>query len=384
MNIHFNLFNIIVLLGSLQGLILSLMLLFSGNDKRQNKYFIAAFMLMLVYDSFGTFCWSSGFSTGWLGVFDQIFPYTIILTAGPSLYLYIQTTIKPDKIPSNLILKTYLPAIVDFAFRFCLLIYALLAKSGVVFPVKAGDIDALYQPLAEVLMVVVFWFYLISAIRKFKNREREMLGIDATIITEQSLASKWTRGLLTTMTLIAIVWTATIFGSLLFNIQSLVYFSPIEIILVIFIYWIGLKGYQHTRVVYISDQKAAKTYADALPAGEVEASIAILKKAMETQKLYLDPTLTVNKLAEKLNLNPRTISAVLNRELKKGFSEFVNEYRINEVKLKMLQPENKHITIAGIAFDSGFNSVATFQRTFKSAESITPKQFLLNYKTGIK
>jgi AraC-like DNA-binding protein len=46
----------------------------------------------------------------------------------------------------------------------------------------------------------------------------------------------------------------------------------------------------------------------------------------------------------------------------------------------MLQPENKHITIAGIAFESGFNSVATFQRSFKSAENITPKQFLSNHK----
>lgn len=384
MNTHFNLFNIIVLLGSLQGLISSLMLLFSGKDERQNKYFLAAFMLVLVYDSFGTFCWSSGYSTGWLGIFDQIFPYTIILTAGPSLYLYIQTTIKPDKIPTNIILRTYLPAIVDFAFRFCLLIYALLAKSGTSLPLKAGDIDALYQPVAEVLMVVIFWFYLVSAIRQFKKWQPETSGADVSMLAEQSLINKWTKALLTVMALIATLWAATIFGSLLFKIEALDYFSPIEIILVVFTYWIGLKGYQHTRVVYISDQKVAKTYADYVPAAEVEMYIAILKKAMETDKLYLDPTLTVNKLAEKLNLNPRTISAVLNRELKKGFSEFVNEYRITEVKIKMLQPENKHITIAGIAFESGFNSVATFQRTFKNTESITPKQYLLNYKNRNK
>jgi len=381
MAIHFNLFNIIILLGSLQGVILSLMLLFSGKDKRQNKYFLAAFMLMLVYDSFGTFCWSSGFNLGWLAYFDAIFPYTVVFTAGPSLYLYIQTTIQQDKIAGRVIFKAYLPALIDGAFRICLLTYALLYQRGFSFNIKPGQIDALYQPIAEVLMVAVFWVYLISAIRKFKNRKPEILGNDASAVTEQSLISKWTRVLLTTMTLIAIVWTVTIFGSLLFNIEGITYFSPIEIILVIFTYWIGLKGYQHTRVVYISDQKANKTYADAMPAEEAETYIALLKNSMEKDKLYLDPTLTVNKLSEKLDINPRIISAVLNRELKKGFSEFVNEYRINEVKVKMLQPENSHITIAGIAFESGFNSVATFQRTFKSAENITPKQFISNYKT---
>ncbi len=376
MPIHFNLFNIIVLLGSLQGIILSLMLLFSGKDKRQNKYFLAAFMLMLVYDSFGTFCWSSGLNIKWLAFFDGIFPYTIILSAGPSLYLYIKTTIQSGKILRNIIFKTYLPVFIDFCFRSCLLIYAILNNNGISLGIKAGQIDAVYQPFAEVLMVIIFWLYLISAIRQFKNWQPETSGADASLITEQNLVNKWTKALLTVMTLIAIVWAATIFGSILFNIQGIAYFSPIEIILVIFIYWIGLKGYQHTRVVYISDQKAAKTYADTLPAEEAEACIILLKKAMENDKLYLDPVLTVNKLAEKLELNSRIISAVLNRELKKGFSEFVNEYRINEVKIKMLQPENKHITIAGIAFDSGFNSVATFQRTFKSAENITPKQFI--------
>ncbi|MCR8561831.1 AraC family transcriptional regulator [Mucilaginibacter sp. BJC16-A38] len=384
MTVHFNLFNIIVLLGALQGLILSVMLLFPWQDKRQNKYFLAAFMLMLVYDSFGTFCWSSGFNLGWLAYFDAIFPYAVVFTAGPSLYLYIQTTITPGKIPGKVIFRAYLPVLIDAAFRICLLTYAVLYKRSFSLKVTPGQIDAIYQPIAEVLMVVVFWIYLLAAIRQFKKRETETPGITVSAITEQTLISKWTKVLLTAMTLIATVWTATIFGSLLFNIEGIAYFSPIEIILVIFTYWIGLKGYQHTRVVYISDQKANKTYADTLPAEEIQHYVILVKKAMEIDKLYLDPELTVNKLATRLEIPSRIISAVLNRELKKGFSEFVNEYRINEVKLMMLQPENSHITIAGIAFEAGFNSVATFQRTFKNLEQITPKQFLSAYKNRDK
>jgi AraC-like DNA-binding protein len=42
----------------------------------------------------------------------------------------------------------------------------------------------------------------------------------------------------------------------------------------------------------------------------------------------------------------------------------------------MLQPANKHITIAGLALESGFNSVATFQRVFKLTEHMTPKEFI--------
>lgn len=384
MAVHFNLFNIIVLFGALQGLILSLVLLFPGKDKRQSKYFLAAFMLMLVYDTFGTFCWSSGVNSGWLAFYDAVYPYAVVFTAGPSLYLYIKTTVNGDKIPSNKIFKTYLPAIIDFGFRTCLLVYALLYKKGIVGGIKPGNIDTIYQPVAEVVMVVVFWIYLAQSINVFKKSTLGAAGDNSPLTSEQALIVKWTRVLLTALVLIAVVWSVTIFGSLLFNIQAIEFFSPIEIILVVFTYWVGLKGYRYSSIVYMNEQKAAKTYADTLSAAEVEDYAALLKKAMETDKLYLDPVLTVNKLADALKVNSRTISAVLNRELKKGFSEFVNEYRINEVKQKMLLPENKHITIAGIAFDSGFNSIATFQRTFKSAENITPKQFLSAYKNQDK
>ena len=378
MNIHFNLFNIILLLGTLQGLILSLMLLLPGNDKRQSKYFLAAFMLVLAYNSFGTFCWSSGLDIPWLGFFDSVLPYTFIFTVGSSFYLYIKTTIEPGILSAKTIFKTYLPAVTDLIFRLCLLIYAVVNRVGLFSALSAGKIDALYRPIAMVLMVIVFWYYLVAAVGLFKNRQTQNVGL--TSATEQSLVIKWTRVLLITMTLIAVVWAATIFSSVLFNIDGLAFFAPIEIILVIFVYWVGLRGYQHTRVVYISGQKAAKTYAESLSSEEAEKCVLLLKDAMETEKLYLDPELTVNKLADHLAINPKLISTVLNGQLKKGFSTFVNEYRVTEVKEKMLHPDNRHITLAGLALNSGFNSVATFQRVFKAAENMSPKEFLSRHK----
>ncbi|HVW95275.1 MAG TPA: helix-turn-helix domain-containing protein [Mucilaginibacter sp.] len=373
MNVNFNLFNIIILLGALQGFILSLTLIFSRHDKRQGKYFLAAFMLMLVYDTFGTFCWSANVNIPSLDFFDAVFPYSIILTAGPSLYLYIRTTIIPEKITRRFILTNYLPALIDAAFRTLLLIYAFIYHKVEGSLIKPGDIDAIYRTIVEAAMVIIFWIYLIRAIGLLrKNRPDTVNETDI----EKKLVYKWTNALLTVLIFVAAVWSVTIFGSLLFNFQGLGYFSPIEIILVIFTYWIGLKGYQHTRIVYIRDQKELKAHADALAPEETAAYIALLKNAMEVDKAYLDPTLTLGKLADRLNISARTISAVLNRELTKGFSEFVNEYRVNEVKQKMLQPENSHITIAGLAFESGFNSVATFQRVFKNFEQITPKQFI--------
>ena len=101
---------------------------------------------------------------------------------------------------------------------------------------------------------------------------------------------------------------------------------------------------------------------------------------MEGEKLFLDPELNVGKLAKHLQINQKMLSAVLNQHLGKGFNEFVNEYRVAEVKKKLLSKENQHLTILGLALKAGFNSQATFQRVFKELTSLTPKEFVAREK----
>ncbi len=54
----------------------------------------------------------------------------------------------------------------------------------------------------------------------------------------------------------------------------------------------------------------------------------------------------------------------------------MNEYRVNEFIERIQLPENKHLTLLGIAFDAGFNSKATFNRAFKKFTGKSPKEFL--------
>jgi len=80
----------------------------------------------------------------------------------------------------------------------------------------------------------------------------------------------------------------------------------------------------------------------------------------------------------------KNISAVLNQHLHKSFNEFVNEYRVHAIKERLLKGETHHFTIAGIAYEEGFNSLPTFQRAFKSILGQTPKEFLSNNDAHIR
>jgi AraC-like DNA-binding protein len=96
---------------------------------------------------------------------------------------------------------------------------------------------------------------------------------------------------------------------------------------------------------------------------------------MESEKIYLDPSLKMDILAGKLSLSERSISNLLNRHVGKSFNDFVNGYRIEEAKRKLTDPASHQFTVAAIGFDCGFNSLATFQRCFKQFTGITPSQY---------
>ena len=66
---------------------------------------------------------------------------------------------------------------------------------------------------------------------------------------------------------------------------------------------------------------------------------------------------------------------MLNRELNTTFYDFINHYRVEETKQRLLSPDYRHYSIIAIAFDCGFNSEASFNRIFRQATGSTPSQY---------
>ncbi|XHR97182.1 helix-turn-helix domain-containing protein [Mucilaginibacter sp. UC70_90] len=101
---------------------------------------------------------------------------------------------------------------------------------------------------------------------------------------------------------------------------------------------------------------------------------------MKANLYYQDPELNLRSLAEKLDLHPNELSRIINTVLKKSFNDFINEYRVADVARKMQDPAYDHLTLLGIAFESGFNSKTTFNRTFKQMTGKNPAEYKLELK----
>ena len=101
---------------------------------------------------------------------------------------------------------------------------------------------------------------------------------------------------------------------------------------------------------------------------------------MMFEKPFLRTKLSINDLAEELDIPSHHISQVINERLNQNYFDFINSYRIEELKVKLKDPRNKHLTMLGIAFDCGFNSKASLNRIFKKHTGQTPSEYLKNDK----
>ena len=101
-----------------------------------------------------------------------------------------------------------------------------------------------------------------------------------------------------------------------------------------------------------------------------------LKNHVQEKKPYLDPGLSLRALAEQLGMHPNQLSWLLNESIGKNFSEFVNHYRVEAFKQLAKDPGNAHLTLSGLAYESGFNSKTVFNTYFKQQTGLTPKQYL--------
>lgn len=113
-----------------------------------------------------------------------------------------------------------------------------------------------------------------------------------------------------------------------------------------------------------------------LDTNEIKKYSKELEQIMMDYKLYLNPDLSLNDLASYLELPANYVSQLLNLGFQKNFSEYVNTFRVNEFKQRIIQKENNGLTIMAVAYDSGFNSKTVFNTFFKKMEGVTPNIYL--------
>ncbi len=96
---------------------------------------------------------------------------------------------------------------------------------------------------------------------------------------------------------------------------------------------------------------------------------------MKTERPFINSNLKLIDLAKLLSVSPHHLSQILNERLQQKFSDFINSYRIDEAKQRLLDINDPDVTVLEIAYDVGFNNKASFNTAFKKLTGQTPTQF---------
>ncbi|NGM62340.1 AraC family transcriptional regulator [Sphingobacterium sp. SGG-5] len=123
---------------------------------------------------------------------------------------------------------------------------------------------------------------------------------------------------------------------------------------------------------YIANQANQRYATSGLSSEKLEEYANSLTEGFETHKWYLNPELNLPLLSQKTTIPTHVLSQVINQQFEKNFFDFVNAYRVEALKIHLLDTQYNHIKIEELAFMCGFNSKAAFQRAFKKHTGTTP------------
>ncbi len=127
-----------------------------------------------------------------------------------------------------------------------------------------------------------------------------------------------------------------------------------------------------TKLVTKTPETLAKP---AAPVPDPEPLKQTVEDYMHRQKPYTNPSLTIHELAVGLKMPPHVLSRVINDGFGRNFFDFINAYRVEELKRRVSDPRTLPNTLLGLAFEVGFNSKTSFNRAFKKATGQTPSDY---------
>ena len=317
--------------------------------------------------------YSNWFGSDILRFIGQVVPLIIIMPLGPLIYFYIQSSLDANFKFTKKHRRHFYPVIIDVVPQLVVIIFIIGILTNTIRnnPKPWGNFIDTYNVYADIPRWISVSTYVLLSLKYLTAIKKKYNGS----LNGLTNNFKWTLQLVRVFFAFQILWLLYLVPYVIPRYTNVMLdtfdWYPLYIPLVVMIYWLGIKGY------IITQQPSTKkiSVSVSLTAEAIKETISLLNTAMEKDRVYLNPNCSLSVLSEHINVSQKTISAVLNQHLHKSFNEFINEYRVQAFKEKIQKPEMEHFTIAGVAFECGFNSQATFQRTFKQITGLSPSEF---------
>ncbi|RYG02955.1 MAG: AraC family transcriptional regulator [Chitinophagaceae bacterium] len=364
----------IILLGAIQGMVMSA-LLFSMKLNRVPARSLGWILVLISVASLNIWSWSveSWQQTAWYDLLTSCVPLIVIMPVGPLIWIYTRSTLDPSLLIKRQDKLHFLPVIIDLIAPLTCAVYviSIIITGQNNYHSKIATFIDHYNVYSDIPRWISVTTYSILSLRLL-NAEKNSARIENR--TEQT---RWLRIFLFVFIGFAAIWLCQLIPYVIpvyteWMLDNIGWY-PVYVPLALLMYFLGTRGYLQVKQLRISQRKEPFLQ---VTSEQVNEQLKVILEKVGTEKIYLDAGLNLSVLSSATKIPSKQISSILNQHLGKSFNEFINEYRVKEVIMRLANPENDKFTIAGIAYECGFNSQPTFQRAFKTVTGKTPSQFI--------
>lgn len=356
----FSPFSVCLLLGIIQGVIIAALLF---RQKTKLNIFLALLILNIVSDLFSTLL----IEQRWFDYYPNFYfiPVNYSLGYGPLIYFTTIYFVNPGIHLSKKYYWDFLPVIIQAIFYWVVFWFPLHLKAQV----YTGVYVSVVLP-AEYYGTIISM--VINLFLSFKYLRRQRAGI----ILSGSYGSRIytiAKSALYVFAVLLIVWVSEPVLTRATSLKSSI--DALDLLFVLTVYALGITAFYCNALIKQHHSGPDIIRTPLISTQQQNNLIGRINHLMEVDKIYKNPNLSLQELADQLSVNVKVISYVINSGMDSTFSNLVNSYRIMEVKSQIANRDNDHLTLLGIAYNSGFNSKSSFNLIFKQFTGITPKEY---------
>lgn len=236
--------------------------------------------------------------------------------------------------------------------------------------------SALINGTIWLVLLVQYSFYLHQIIRITRkvrlNAQQELSNIEHV---DLSWLKTFLYAFIVVFIVLGIVFAGAIhhFGTAWMN-------PMISLVFALSIFILGYKGlfqqsiFSNAEAIAITEPEPDSNESKKTKTSDSNLSNTVLHY-MKTQQPHRDAALTLTSLAKQVNMSRNQLSEVINTSIGSNFYDFVNSYRVEDVKQLLVHPTYQHYTLLAIAFEAGFPSKSTFNTVFKKHTGLTPSEY---------
>ena len=361
----------LLLVGAVQALFLALVLGYKSDKRLADQWLIAWLLFIAVHLTFVYF--------GFAGVYKKyplliIWGSALMLLQGPFLYLYTAISTNKVKVLKWKYLLHAIPYVLFTGYLASVMLQVGAATRYEYISETVQDQENVMMLSLGLLNHLHIIIYLIFSIRILRQHAKD---IQEAYSYEEGINLKWLKNLLLGITVIAvIILIGLLISDLVPIISHYLKATLIYSALAILPFYMSFYAIRQQLTYPVNQELAPSKYeASKMTAGESKTMAERLSEHMKLIKPYLDPHLSIKKLAEDLETHPKDLSRVINENFNKNFFNYVNAHRVEEFQHRVQDPKNKHYTLIAIAYDCGFNTKSAFYRIFRQITGMTPAAY---------